>query len=43
MLQQANLELQFFVGCGKFCRSLRDPFIEFGGNPLLFAQESRFS
>jgi hypothetical protein len=37
MLQQANLELQLFVGCGKFCSSLRDSLIQFVGNPLLFA------
>ena len=39
MLQQANLELQLIVGCGKFSGSLRDPLIEFVGDPLLFAQE----
>ena len=39
MLQQPNLELQLFVGCGKFCCSLRDPLIEFVGDPLLFAQK----
>ena len=29
MLQQPNLELQLFVGCGKFSCSFRNPPIEF--------------
>ena len=42
MLQEANLELQFFVGCGKFSGSLRDPLIEFVGELLLFAKKPCF-
>ena len=38
-LQQSNLELQLFVGSGKFGGSLRDPLIEFVGDTLLFAPE----
>ena len=39
MLQQPNLELQFFVGFGKLPCSFRDPPIEFTCNPLLLTQE----
>src|SRR5580692_3472895 len=39
MLQQSNLELQLGVRRGKFGSSLRDPLIEFGGDPLLLISE----
>jgi hypothetical protein len=35
MLQQTNLELQLFVGFGKFLCSFRDPTLDFIFNPLL--------
>ncbi len=41
MLQQPNLELQFFVRCGKFGGSLRDLLIEFGGDAVLLIPETR--
>src|SRR5580704_1682427 len=42
MLQQPNLELQLRVRSGKFSRSLRDPLIEFVGDPLLFTEKPCF-
>jgi hypothetical protein len=41
-LQQANLELQLCVRCGKFGSSLGDPLIELGRDALLLAQEPCF-
>jgi hypothetical protein len=39
VLAIGNFLSQLFVGRGKFCRSLRDPSIEFARDPLLFAPE----
>ncbi len=41
MLQQPNLELQFFVGFGKLSCSSRDSSIEFARNLFLLIQKDR--
>ena len=38
-LALSNFFLQFLVGCSKFRGSLRNPPIEFIGDPLLFPQQ----